>query len=82
MVAELGTVEAGQHPINKVAVDRSGTRLTTASDDGNIKVINLIDFSILTELTGHEDAVQCVRLSPNDSYLVSGSSDSTFRIWG
>eukprot|EP01041_Mallomonas_annulata_P012330 gene12330-25938_t len=81
MVAELGTVEGGQHPLNKISVDRSGTRLVAASDDGNLKVINLIDFSVITELNGHEDAVQCARFSPNDAYLVSGSSDCTFRIW-
>lgn len=82
MVTELGTVEAGQHPVNKISVDRSGTRLVAASDDGNIKVVNLVDFTLMLELSGHEDAVQCARFSPNDAYVVSGSSDSTFRIWG
>lgn len=81
MVAELGTIEAGQHPLNKIAIDRSGTRVVAASDDGTIKVTNLIDFSIITEMPGHDDAVQCVGLSPNDGHLISGSSDCTFRIW-
>lgn len=38
MVAEIGTMEAGQHPLNSVCLDRSATRLAAASNDGGIKV--------------------------------------------
>lgn len=38
MVAEIGTMEAGQHPLNSVCLDRSATRLAAASNDGTIKV--------------------------------------------
>lgn len=38
MVAEMGTMEAGQHPLNSVCLDRSATRLAAASNDGTIKV--------------------------------------------
>mmetsp|Transcript_24456 Transcript_24456/g.41413 ORF Transcript_24456/g.41413 Transcript_24456/m.41413 type:complete len:571 (+) Transcript_24456:84-1796(+) len=82
MVAELGSVETGTHPLNQVSVDRSGTRVIGASDDGSLKVINLDDYSLQNEFSGHNDAVQCVGFSPNDAYVVSGSSDSTFKIWG
>lgn len=37
MVAEIGTMEAGQHPLNSVCLDRSATRLAAASNDGTIK---------------------------------------------
>ena len=82
MVAEMGQIDAGQYPINKVAIDRGGLRAVAASDDGTIKVLNLENFTMATTLTGHEGAVQCVALAPNDAYLVSGSSDNTFRVWG
>lgn len=36
----------------------------------------------VAELRGHEDAVQAVGFDPNGNFLVSGSSDSTFRVWG
>lgn len=81
MVAELGTIDAGQHPINKVSMDRSGTKVIAASDDGSVKVINVADFSVVSSLVGHDAAVQCVAFSPNDAYFMSGSSDSTFKIW-
>ena len=81
MVSELGTIDAGQHPVNKVSIDRSGTKVIAASDDGTIKVINLANFSVETSLAGHDAAVQCVAYSPNDSCFLSGSSDSTFKVW-
>ena len=81
MVAELGTIETGQYPINKIALDRSGTRAIAASDDGSIKVLNMKTFKQEGELHGHESAVQSVAIAPNDAFFVSGSSDSTFKIW-
>ena len=82
MVSELGSVETGSHPINKLTLDRSGQRAVCASDDGSIKILDMQNFRVINTLTGHDDAVQCVGLSPNDALLVSGSSDTTFRIWG
>lgn len=38
MVAEIGTMEAGQHPLNSLCLDRSATRLAAASNDGAVKV--------------------------------------------
>ena len=35
----------------------------------------------LNELQGHDDAVQAVVFDPKGQFLVSGGSDSTFRIW-
>lgn len=37
MVAEIGTMEAGQHPLTSVCLDRSATRLAAASNDGTVK---------------------------------------------
>lgn len=82
MVAELGSIETGNHPINKITLDRSGKRAFVACDDATIKILDMVKFGVIGEMTGHDDAVQCVGLSPNDAYMVSGSSDSTFRIWG
>lgn len=43
-----------------------------------------IDLEVVpvSELRGHEDAVQAVQFDPKGNFLVSGSSDSTFRVWG
>lgn len=81
MVAELGTIDCGQYPVNKLDIDRSGTKVVAASDDGTVKVLDLKDFSVKQSHAGHEGPVQSVAYSPNDAYFVSGSSDSTFRLW-
>lgn len=81
MVAELGTIDIGQHPINKLSLDRGGKKAIAASDDGNIKVVDVVNFRKTSELVGHDTAVQCVSISPNDNFVVSGSSDAVFKIW-
>ena len=86
MVAEIGTIEVSQHPVNKIAFDRSATRVLAASDDGIIRGFAIDGdreamSNAIVELRGHEDAVQTVVLGPADNLLVSASSDCTFRIW-
>lgn len=81
MFAELGTIETGAHPLNKIALDRGGTKAIAASDDCTVKVIDLANNTLTQSLGGHEGAVQTVSFSPNDQYFVSGSSDCTFRVW-
>lgn len=81
MVAELGTIDVGQYPVNKLALDRSGTRAIAASDDGTLKILDIKDFSLVCDWSGHDGAVQSVAIAPNDGFVVSGSSDATFKIW-
>ena len=82
MVTELGSIETGRYPVNKVVVDRGGHRVSAACDDGSIKIIDLDNFSVISTLTGHDGPVQCVAMAANDAFMVSGSSDCTFKIWG
>lgn len=81
MVAEVMTIATGKHPTNKAAFDRSGHVLAVASDDGRVKLYSTLDGELLTEFAGHEDAVQGVVWDHGGSYLVSCSSDHTFRLW-
>lgn len=70
MVAEIGTMEAGQHPLNSVCFDRSATRMAAASNDGTVKVMIAIVFFMGREIHG------CVGLAPirlqigHDDYLL------------
>jgi len=82
MVAELMTINCGPFPANKCAFDRSGQVLAVASDDSKIKLFSLGEpAELITELQGHDDAVQAVAFDPAGQYLVSASSDKTFRLW-
>ena len=81
MVAEMLSVDCGPHPANKVSFDRAGETVAVASDDGTVKCFGSNDGELLAELRGHEDAVQGVLFDPNGEFLVSCSSDHTFRTW-
>lgn len=86
MVSELGSIDLGMHAANEVAFDRSGTVLAVASDDGSVKCCDATDrnsVKLVHTLTPGDEAspVQCVLFDPQSRYLVSGASDSAFRIW-
>ena len=66
---------------NKVAFDRAGEVVAVASDDSKIKFISALTGEDLAELEGHEDAVQVVLFDDSGKFMVSGSSDRTYRIW-
>ena len=36
---------------------------------------------IIEVFDGHEDGINCLAIAPDESVLVSGSEDSTVRIW-
>ncbi|KAI8471064.1 MAG: flagellar WD repeat-containing protein Pf20 [Monoraphidium minutum] len=83
MVAEIATIAAGKYPANKAAFDASGAVLAVASDDGRVKLFNAAaGGEPLAELAGHEDAVQAVAFDRCGQFLVSASSDCTFKVWG
>ena len=35
----------------------------------------------MSSLTGHEDAVNCVKFNLNGSFLLSGGNDNTLIVW-
>ena len=81
MVAELKSMAAGEHPLNKCCFDRSSEVLAAASDNSKILCFNTATAELLHTLNGHEDAVQAVVFDPRGEFLVSAASDSTFRLW-
>eukprot|EP00501_MAST-03F_sp_TOSAG23-6_P000280 GSMAST32.ASY1.ANO1.286.1 assembled CDS len=80
-IQQIGEMDAGPHPANKVDFDRSGEILAVASDDATIKIFETKTLKYVKELQGHEDAVQAVLFDPTGKFLVSAGSDCTFRIW-
>ena len=47
-----------------------------------MKLYNAATGEPLAELAGHEDAVQAVAFDRSGQFLVSASSDCTFKVWG
>ncbi len=58
-----------------------GMRAFTAGQDKTVRIWAVDTGKQTGPLTGHENAVFCVALSPDESYLVSGSEDRTLRVW-
>ncbi|MFZ1026316.1 MAG: trypsin-like peptidase domain-containing protein [Limnoraphis robusta] len=73
--------------INAIAVSSNGQILATASDDGTVKLWDLMvalntDTSpLLHTLSEHSNAVLSVEISPDGRKLASGSWDNTVMIW-
>jgi len=82
MVAEkVSFRSAGNQSINVAVFDPTGSRVALGSDDGTIKLFSTLDAKHLVDLDGHEDAVQSVLFDPQGQFIISASSDQTFRIW-
>ncbi len=81
MVAEVRSIAAGEHPLNKCSFDRSSEVLAVASDNGKVLCYSTSSGELLQQLHGHEDAVQAVMFDPRGEFMVSAASDSTFRLW-
>jgi WD40 repeat protein len=67
--------------INSLSLSPDGKYLASTGDDKTIRIWNTADFTAVTALEGHADAVLTAAFSPDGTYLVSGSSDKTMKIW-
>jgi WD40 repeat protein len=96
MVKELHQFDSGLASANKAIFDKSNTYVLVASEDATVKVyyhsyflylISFYRFNLHTkekeaELKGHEDAVLDLTFdNGREGYLVSSSSDCSFRVW-
>lgn len=82
MVKEQIQFDIGIVSANCAVFDKSGTNVYVGSDDKSINVFNLASGAKEGELKGHEDAVLDLCWdSGKENYLISGSSDCSFRIW-
>ncbi len=67
---------------NDAVFDKSGSIIAVAYDDARIALYSSVTCELISELSGHEDSVQSLLFDNlNSNYLISGSSDTTFRIW-
>jgi glucose repression regulatory protein TUP1 len=55
--------------------------VVAGSLDNVIWVWDLTTGNLLKRLSAHTDSVYCVRFTPDDQFLVSGSLDKTLRSW-
>ena len=46
-----------------------------------VKIYDLASRKVLRTLIGHSDMVNCIAFSPLENILISGSSDTTIKLW-
>ena len=88
---ELAVLQSRSDDISVALFVLSGKRLLTASRDKTLVLWNLERFAsqslirwrrrIRTCLTGHKGRVRAVAITKDGRYAVSGSEDTTLRIW-
>jgi sperm-associated antigen 16 protein len=90
MVAQRGAARVAPdgHALNDVRLDRSGAVAAVAADNGAAYTVwvgseggDHVPFERIAELGGHEDAVQAVAFDPAGDFMLTASSDCTFKLW-
>jgi WD40 repeat protein len=75
---KIGTVPVG---VTSLAFDPTGRFLAAGTLKQTVAVFEVKDFKPVFNLAGHQDRIGSVVFSPDGSWLVSASDDSTLRIW-
>ncbi len=65
----------------QVVFSHDGTRLASSGSDGVVIIYDVGSFEVLHTLSDHESAVCSISWSPDDSFIVSGSTDKRARLW-
>jgi len=59
----------------------SGNYLLSSSNDGTLKIWDLVGGHALYTLLGHDGQTTSTNFSPQGDFMVSGSSDNNVMIW-
>jgi WD40 repeat protein len=66
---------------NRTAFSPDDREITTADDDGSIRVWNAATGKLLATLVGHKGGVKSVIWKSDGSQFLSYGDDSTWRLW-
>lgn len=58
-----------------------GNRVYVPCSDKTVKVFDIRNGNLLTTLSGHQDWVYAVAVSPDETQVASGSGDGTVKLW-
>jgi WD40 repeat protein len=72
--------DLGPHSVNKAAFDPSGELVGLASNDGTVKLMNIISGTV-DGLCGHEDQVQSVVFAVDGTFALSSSTSGQVIVW-
>jgi protein MAK11 len=69
-----------QSSLRAIAVSQSGKYLACAGMDERIRIFNVVEGRSVGEMSNHSGVINCLHFV-GDTYLFSGSEDSTVSIW-
>lgn len=64
-----------------IALSETGSELYQGGLDNDIKVWDMRKKAVVFSMKGHSDTITSLQVSPDSSYLLSNSHDSTVRTW-
>ncbi|XP_017347559.1 sperm-associated antigen 16 protein [Ictalurus punctatus] len=79
-ISAMMTVDTGPHPSNQVAFSPNGQVLAVASNDHEVKLVEVAS-SHVSSLLGHNDTVQGVIFDHKGKYILSAGYDGEIFIW-
>eukprot|EP00960_Hanusia_phi_P077656 768724-Hanusia_phi.AAC.7 len=68
-------------PIRDLSFSQDSSYLAIASDDSEIKIVNVNNVEDCKTLQGHEGGVKSVCFDPKNEFLLSAGSDRSVRVW-
>lgn len=77
----IHTLRGHNDEILDVSFNSTGSKLVTASADGNARVFNTMTGACHAILAGHEGEISKVAFNPQGSRILTASSDKSARIW-
>jgi len=76
----IQTYEA-HYPVTCVGFSDDNTQIYSGGIDNDVKIWDLRKGAMWLKLSGHQDTISGLKLSPDGSYLLTNSMDQTVRIW-
>jgi translation initiation factor 3 subunit I len=78
---QLPHPEAGEVKCGLVRWMPLGKQILCAFEDGALKIMDSMSFSIVHEIAAHGNKIQCLSFNAHQTFLLSASTDMTCKMW-
>merc|ERR1712216_58357 len=58
-----------------------GKQILCALEDGCMKIMDAMSFSVVKEIAAHDNKIQCLSYNLQQTFLLSASTDHTCKMW-